>query len=484
MFLNIEVALSFDCIVSPLSIESPNSLETFFCKVDPRDTYLYTDPGDIYVDPYVPLYPGKATSLNLTNLTNDQGVHLEAGDFLSLEAVGDFRYGQSFFTETGTMMLGVFAGSGGALIPPGPETTANGATTSPTNYYNIPTDIPFDFLIPQDQAVLVEVPEGATQLLFSAGDSNFANNIDLDGDFKVWVKVTIIRLKFKKIVVENQVGNPNLNADFITMKPSVDTGLPECRIIQKNPSKQKIMLKCFSAGKVPSSECEVKFELSPGTENGGHDAHTHLATRPLGHLHETDDSKIVENQTYAIPKDGLAIIYTAPEVSGTVVLRFEVKDKAYGTIIKAKPTIFRIKVQGDFQKIQLSNLKFVNMNSHADGYYGLPMTISKLDIMLARYKELAIAYGVPENAIIPIRSEAASLAWGGLYDIGRNWNESHCGHRDGKTLDISMSYFLNSQYDLKLRKALADAARSKGFDFYKNESPEKFIDHWHMYWIN
>ena len=85
----------------------------------------------------------------------------------------------------------------------------------------------------------------------------------------------------------------------------------------------------------------------------------------------------------------------------------------------------------------------------------------------------------------PLDSQAASLPWGGLYDTKQNWLPQHCGHRDGKTLDISLSKTSDQQ-----KTAIQDAANLSGLQFnYIAESPtctqNPYVckggnpDHWH-----
>ena len=39
----------------------------------------------------------------------------------------------------------------------------------------------------------LQIPTGATRILFSSLDSNFAGNSDPDGDFGIWVRVSIYK---------------------------------------------------------------------------------------------------------------------------------------------------------------------------------------------------------------------------------------------------------------------------------------------------
>lgn len=100
------------------------------------------------------------------------------------------------------------------------------------------------------------------------------------------------------------------------------------------------------------------------------------------------------------------------------------------------------------------------------------MAEAVLDLGTSYVRSLSPLYSVP-----PINSEAASLPWGGLYDINRNWKTSHCGHRDGKTIDLSLSN--QKAYE---KRILQRSVRDAGMVFsYVQESPSNTtVNHWHV----
>jgi len=103
-------------------------------------------------------------------------------------------------------------------------------------------------------------------------------------------------------------------------------------------------------------------------------------------------------------------------------------------------------------------------------------------VALDKYYKESLKEGIPENQIVLLTSEAASLIWGGLYDIKFNWKPSHCGHRIGNAIDIGMTNFRSSSspHVTKMKKILEDALTGKGIFHFpvKSESPAG-TKHWH-----
>jgi hypothetical protein len=91
------------------------------------------------------------------------------------------------------------------------------------------------------------------------------------------------------------------------------------------------------------------------------------------------------------------------------------------------------------------------------------------------------------SAPTPLESEAVSLPHGGLFDINDDWSQPHCSHREGKSIDLSLSKLTAAE-----QKVLADAVITAGLHFYRLESPgvqtclpgqkpheDVCTDHWH-----
>ena len=171
--------------------------KTIFIKVNPKGTYLYTDSHDIDYDthnnpPLWQTYPNPPSEIDLTTLYSDPELLLQEGDIIEIQAVGEFQCGQAQFgcTDTNKGITGVFS-DGVRFLYPGVLSDNLSVVTIPTYADHVPTDIPQDFLIPQDSYAKLQVPFGAKKILFSPLDSNFANNYDPNNDFGIWIKVAI-----------------------------------------------------------------------------------------------------------------------------------------------------------------------------------------------------------------------------------------------------------------------------------------------------
>ena len=154
---------------------------SFFLKVDPRGTYLSG-------------HNGGATRLNLQSIPGNPNISLQAGDIIFIQGLGNYlpepvEYGGS---DTHAWMIGVFANSG-KFYSPGEDSNYESIESAPTYVGNIPTDIPEDFYIPFDGSVKLQVPVGATEILFSADDDKFTDNSDPNNDFGVQVKIQVRR---------------------------------------------------------------------------------------------------------------------------------------------------------------------------------------------------------------------------------------------------------------------------------------------------
>jgi hypothetical protein len=142
--------------------------EGTFYKVDPAARYLQGDDNDT----------GRpATGLSLASLS------AVPGECLGLMREGDFVNDAPRPDASGDM-IAVFQNPTNFLNPGGSGNQA-AEYTSPTAQGK-PVDIPEDFWVP-GRLIKVQIPAGATQLLFSADDVRNSDNTDPDGDFGVRV---------------------------------------------------------------------------------------------------------------------------------------------------------------------------------------------------------------------------------------------------------------------------------------------------------
>jgi hypothetical protein len=174
--------------------------------------------------------------------------------------------------------------------------------------------------------------------------------------------------------------------------------------------------------------------------------------------------------------------YGAPEASGDVSLTITGTDPN-GNAITANnlpaPITFHVQASGSPDWVPLSS---TNVNviingadpspSHPLGYYGTSSMADSVDQLSQNFVDALGAIESPP----PIYSQAGSLPWGGVYDIDRDWDTPHCGHRDGMTIDFSLRNLDNVE-----KKELAAAAQKNGLWFYYvPESPlNPNANHWH-----
>lgn len=199
----------------------------------------------------------------------------------------------------------------------------------------------------------------------------------------------------------------------------------------------------------------LTFTLAEVPYSGGH---PHLG-RPLGTLSTTSGAS------------PLTATYTPDESSGTVNLT--VSGTAPDGSTPAPLTVaINIGWLGS-PFTQLSGIAF-SIASHPQGTYGTtPMQAAVADFA-EDYSILTGAVG--DKSPTPLRSEAASLPLGGIFDIDLDWTEPHCGHRNGLNVDLSLSNTTGLE-----RAAMQVAAIDAGLAFYYvPESPSNpNTNHWH-----
>jgi hypothetical protein len=143
-----------------------------FVKVNPAGTYLFVD-STCFNDQAAP-----PTSVTLSSLG------IVPGEFIRLTRVGAFQWGANL-NDDGTTLGAVFRGPSG-LIAPGPNSQHASFNSLPTFCNNIPTNIAEDFNV--DPQTVVQVPVGATEILFTANDSFYRDNTDPNNDYGVSIE--------------------------------------------------------------------------------------------------------------------------------------------------------------------------------------------------------------------------------------------------------------------------------------------------------
>jgi hypothetical protein len=199
----------------------------------------------------------------------------------------------------------------------------------------------------------------------------------------------------------------------------------------------------------------LTLSLAEQANSGGH---PHL-DRPVGTLSTNSGTS------------PLSATYTPGEASGTINLtvRGTAPDGSAPT-----PATTAINIGGAGSPfVPLSGVAF-SIASHPEGTYGTAGMEEAVSDMAANYPLLAEQAG--DSNPTPLRSEAASLPLGGIFDIDLTWTQPHCGHRDGQTIDLSLSNTTAVE-----KNAMKVAANDAGLAFYYvPESPSNpSANHWH-----
>lgn len=226
--------------------------------------------------------------------------------------------------------------------------------------------------------------------------------------------------------------------------------------------------------------CEVTFNISKGTTySTGHES-SHSGTHPVGSI----VGKTL-GVTYTIGTTPYFFDYEAPDVAVEALITVDIMHPNHPPLPPTYQTwniTALAYVPGLIDQSGVSYITFNNITSHpGNGTYMTYAAGNFLVDALINYNNIASTNGVPTGSIVTPNSEAASLQYGGLFDIGKNFSNPHCTHRDGKNIDIGMSAFASSPYKTTLLDALEQGFLMSGFDFpVSYESPDDPTStHWH-----
>jgi hypothetical protein len=333
------------------------------------------------------------------------------------------------------------------------EMSANGGTLTLT------FSVTFQSMDSGPQTLLATIDPGNTLQESSFSNNTATQQINVQGQYALAIGANASLLA---------------NGATISIAPSIDA-VATCPAIEGMSQQQFFSVQCINLGtQQPSAGCTLSVDLILGENTGGHD-HGPDDLRPLGVL---SPNGLLNNGEVPIALSGTNFTFEAPEISQEVSMEVSGVDPN-GNVIG--PTAFNIKVQmpGSDSWVSLSN-NFVNVivngadgaPSHPLGFYGTPDMAAAISLLGNTYvQNLSPLANVP-----PILSQAASLPWGGLYDIDHNWGTPHCGHRDGETIDLSLSNLTTTE-----KSSLQVAARKSGVNFfYIPESPlNPAANHWH-----
>jgi hypothetical protein len=224
--------------------------------------------------------------------------------------------------------------------------------------------------------------------------------------------------------------------------------------------------------------------LSEGPSDGGHDRQSHQDAQDspdqLGKI-----VGIPVNERIEIPQDGLTFTFEAPEVAGEIRMKFDARDSNGRRINSIEDTIVRVKSVQSFVKLNTIPFFNIDIGSHpGNGDYVLPEVRNDLQMAINDFRDKV--FNRYDGLVVPfLETEGASLEWGGLLDIKRNWHAPHCGHRSGRELDLSMSVFNNYDSSVKkyLQETLQRSLRRRKFRFpvtlESPQGPQGLVSHWH-----
>lgn len=226
--------------------------------------------------------------------------------------------------------------------------------------------------------------------------------------------------------------------------------------------------------------CTVTFSLTKGTTyNTGHES-GHSGTHPVG----TIVGKTL-GTPYTIGSSYYTFDFEAPDVSVETLmsLNIQIPNPPNPPTNTTWDTTILVYVPDLVDQSGLSDITFNGITSHPGN--GTYMTYAAgnflVDALIDYNNGAAGTYGVPTGSIVKPNSEGASLQYGGLFDINKDFSTPHCRHREGKSLDIGMSLFANSPYKTDLLDALEAAFLGQGFAFpFSGERPsDPSSTHWH-----
>lgn len=406
--------------------------------------------------------------IDLSIFTNDPSVNLKPGDLIGLQLFGGFDYDGPCnpATQVGCQyndqvpvqsLMGVFVGPSGFLNP-GPLSTVLPKGT-------LIDDIPEDFEIPFWAMEYAQVPDTATKIELGPDDSWFKDNLDNNGDYQLWVKITLIQ-QYK--IVRTILGKTNDDGSA-----DIEPSTRACGKLPKNTYSKKISYQCINTiTNEPASGCSVSLNLQAGANDGGHASYNHTSPRPL----DFDNNLDFSGSSLPIPKEGLTVTYTAPEIAGSVDILATGADPN-GHSLEVDKTTLNVRHYEHYQQISVPGLEVVVASHPGDGDYGT----AKLQMATMKMMELYKKYSGETNPPI-LQSQGISLSWGGLFDIHDNWRIKHCGHRWGTAIDLSMN---SVNLSAEEKKALERAAKKVGFEFRvpgekpREKASDPMPDHWH-----
>lgn len=190
-------------------------------------------------------------------------------------------------------------------------------------------------------------------------------------------------------------------------------------------------------GGQPAASVPVEISLAgPAAHTLEAAGHDHQAGRPLGQLNGSANLPLVRNSG---PDGIVSVEYRPPSPAGSIGIRAQL-DADTSSSLQAKVHISHLR-----PLIFGSGLAPAGSDgSHAERFNGRALTLERLETAANLYvfdQTTSPALRKVETPE-PIRVNDMSLPWGGLFDIGGNWQPPHSGHRCGTVSDIQSRHLV------------------------------------------
>ena len=171
----------------------------------------------------------------------------------------------------------------------------------------------------------------------------------------------------------------------------------------------------------PKANCNINITISPIISNNGGHCHGD-ATRPVG-------TPVAGTYSGNTGFDGLQfkVVHVWPQVSGRILVQaVNISDLPCSPLSTFNENFF-ICVRGPRN---LSTTLRHSLHEFTEHHYGTPNTVLALQLLATVWR-----IGAPGRPTLQFND--ISLRSGGVFDIGgTDWTPPHCGHRNGRTVDI------------------------------------------------
>lgn len=227
------------------------------------------------------------------------------------------------------------------------------------------------------------------------------------------------------------------------------------------PKSQNITYYFYDEGTgQPVPNCPITADYRPEQKTGGH-CHTD-ANRPVQYPAGTVP-RVISGNTGA---NGLQFVVpnTWPEESGAIDVRVYGTDPGCPFYYDTTTVSFILCVQvAQFTELGADTSHYDltgSLPEHVSNHFGTSKLLAALPLLAQDFLQAYPSVKLGFNDM--------SLPWGGVFDLGKNWQSPHCGHRVGMTADVRTKNLSKAQRT-KLRALL----KKRGFGIFFES------DHWH-----